>query len=142
MTGYVLVCGCTGQAIAYLDDDRAAGGRLTVRSVRGSQQTVIAARPTIEGMPPIELLPHEVIAKEWAEHDVSETLWDDGHFNWAIHCKHCGKNPQMSDATFATVADELAEALDTLAAVPDVDGTTRYLIPFGVLCSRLARFIE
>jgi hypothetical protein len=140
MIKYLVVCSCSGHIdpVAYINDDRAAGGHLTAWSVRsGDTQTVTAPR-TIDGEPLPQPLVFKTIAKEWEAHNVSTTVWEGGNFTWAIRCAKCAKNAVMSDVTFATIADALAKTLGTRAVVPDADGELCYLIPLNVLCSRLS----
>jgi hypothetical protein len=132
---YVVVCACTGRVepIAYLEDDRESGGRLTVRPGGDSTaQLIIGAIPTIDGEPALGPLPAGTIETGWKECSVSETAWDSGRFTWVIRCNQCRKQVQMSDVNYSAIADALATNLDVLARCDE-----GYLIPLGVLLHHL-----
>ncbi len=119
---YVVVCACTGhiEALAYLDDDRAAGGALTVTAPQGAGQIVIGYQ-TRPGFPPPG---HGTVARTWANSTVSKTVWadtgdyaDTGRSQWTIRCPGCPNQAEMRAETLALLADELATELDKLPAV-------------------------
>jgi len=136
---YAIIC-CAAEPvapIAYLDDARASGGRLSVQpQASGDAQVVFATGPAFESDPP-PVVPYAASAKSWRSTTVSETLWADGHTSWVIRCLRCGRQAQLSDGTAAVIADELAANRAALACVPHGD-TECYLLPFGVLLRRLA----
>jgi hypothetical protein len=113
-TKYVVVC-CTGHPLAYLDDDRAVGGELTVTAPPGAGQIVIGYQ-TRQGFPPPV---HGTVARTWANSNVSQTVWadtgdyaDTGRSQWTIRCNGCSKQAEMRAETLVVVADELAAELE------------------------------
>jgi hypothetical protein len=165
---YAVIC-CSGTPLAYLDDNRAAGGQLTVIAPAGTGQLVVGyqARP---GLP---VPGHGTVAHTWQAATVSQTVWaDDGDYvdagrtQWTIRCPGCPNQAEMRADTLALIADELAVALDRLPAVmcpdpaappadtwevgndwatpaevtiPSTGWRPRHLIPLGVLLLRLSR---
>jgi len=140
---YVVACACTGQVqpLAWLDDDRAVGGELTVRAAHGSAQVIFGHRVTDELPAP----DHQAVATAWTDNLVSETYWDSGRLNWTIVCVGCRKQAQLSEKSLADIADELAGGRDAMPAVPTPDPDDpsvieqRHMIQLGALCRRLAR---
>jgi hypothetical protein len=169
---YVVVCACTGhiEALAYLDDDRPAGGALTVTAPQGAAQIVIGYQSR-EGSPPPG---HGTVARTWANSTLSKTVWadtgdyaDTGRSQWTIRCNGCSEQAEMRAETLAVIADELAAELEQWPAVmcpdppeparqtwdagqdwatpsdenvPSTGWRPRHPIPFGVLSRRLSRF--
>ncbi|WP_322860104.1 hypothetical protein U8D42_12785 [Mycobacterium europaeum] len=138
---YVVVCTCTGEAepLAWVDDERPAGGQVTVRSAPNAGQVIIGNRM----MDDLPAPTHETVAAAWADSTVSETHWDTGRSGWAINCPHCPDRAQLSDSTLSGIADELVTARDQLPYVPTPDPTDpsmieqRHFLPLGVLIRRL-----
>ena len=114
---YVVVC-CTGQPLAYIDDNRPIGGSLTVTAAPGASQIVIGYQFREEFPTP----DYGVVARTWANSNVSQTVWEDdgdyadsGRSSWTIRCDNPScrwKQAQMNQATYEAVADELATELD------------------------------
>ncbi len=111
---YAVIC-CTGAALAYLDDDRATGGGLTVTAPAGAGQIVVGYQAR-EGFSAPD---YGTVARTWAGATVSQTVWaddgdyvDDGRTQWTIRCPGCPNQAQLRADTLALIADELAAALD------------------------------
>jgi hypothetical protein len=121
---YVVVCACGGQAeaVAYIDDNRPIGGSITVSAPTPQNKQIISAsgyHPEIEDWRP----PEGYVARKWAEHNVSETVWnwDEMRTGWTIRCGRCRQQAQIPHAKLVDIADAMAANLkaDALVSAPD-----------------------
>lgn len=150
MIQYVVVCACTGhiEALAYLDDDRATGGALTVTAAPGATEQIVIGYQAREGF---TAPGHGAVAGTWPGATVTKTIWEDtgdyadaGRTQWTIHCHGCSRHPEMNTDTLTLIADELAAAPDELPEVmcPDPAASVevpRHILQLSVLLRRLSR---
>ncbi len=148
--GYVVVCACDGriEALAYIDDNRPAGGSITVSAPTPENKHIVSAtgyNPEVEDW----RAPDKFVTDKWAEHPVTETMWNDSRFGWTIRCERCGRQAQINEVKLTVIADEAAAhlAVDPDAPpvpTPGVDDPSaiehRHVIQFGAMLSRLSRF--
>ncbi|WP_149656561.1 hypothetical protein [Mycobacterium simiae] len=143
---YAVVC-CSGQVLAYLNDDRPVDGQIGVEGVdEQSKQTILAADVTGQNIdlrdgatsPDIgdRVIPYKFAASKWGNCSLTETRWPDWHVSWTINCDRCSKRVEMRDKTLVIIADGLAAELDKWLF--DADGK-RYVLPLGVLNLKLTR---
>lgn len=118
---YVVVCACDGkiEPVAYIDDDRSAGGAVTVSGPADTDKKQIIFAPGYH--PEIESwrAPDGWVASKWAERNVSEILWDETQTRtgWIVRCDRCGEQQaQMSQSTLERIVDAID--LSQLASVP------------------------
>lgn len=115
---------CCDRPVAQLHDDR-PDGDVTIRGDPENSAFVIGTPVEIDGAQPYEM-PYQQVASGWAEYDVSQTVWPDGHITWIIRCHSCKKQAELSDTTLRRFADALA-------------GAEVSQIPLGVACMTLSR---
>lgn len=136
MTASIAVT-CCGRVLALIaDDDPGLFGRegeLTISSASdapGSTGIVIASPIEIDGVAPYEMTPGQVM-RTWFDPPapnlvVSQTFWLSGAVTWALRCRSCPTQAELSDGTLRKVADALRAA-----------GCDE--VPLGVLCRMLSR---
>lgn len=134
MGDYLIVCGCTGEvaAIAFLDDNRDSGGRVTFRPVSGASDAVLGAGvATARDQGAM----YRALVAGYADHAVSEAIWPRGT-SWVVRCPHCKRQAQIGDA--AALVDTLDTGEDWAVVPAGDDGRKRSVVPLGVLCRIIA----
>lgn len=152
---YVVSCFCAGAYVdvAIIDDDRPAGGHISIRGPRGYPPDrptfqMVAVNPPFrfQNRPDLNarienLIPYANAAaeKKQSDYEVTQTIWKDGHQSWAIRCMKCKNQVQLSQGTLLAVMDALLAARAALESRLTVDPGTaakrnmRHVVPLGVL---------
>ncbi len=133
---YVVVCACTGELrpLALLDDDRAAGGPVTLRPAQTATKQMFIGTTLLDGSSA-----HDHIARQWATKEFSQN-----GSGWTIRCGYCGPDQaQINQRTLPRIVDRLAAMLaatpDEFPRVPVSDHERRHIVRLGVLVRALAR---
>lgn len=132
---YVVVCNyCANWTpVALIDDARPVGGALTIRGP-GPDDTA-RQFAVADGDRHGDL--YRKATASWANYNVIETEWGDGHSTWIIRCRDCRKQAQFRDEQVDAIADHLAAARDQLS--PAANMPTRREFPLGVLIRLVTR---
>jgi hypothetical protein len=141
MIKYVVVC--DNNPLAYVDDNRSAGGGLSISAPPGGASQIVIGYRHREGF---SRPTHDAVAGTWGESTLSRTVWaDDGDYadtgrtQWTVRCGGCGYQAEINQDNLASLADLLAAALVELdKANPPILG--RHVIPLRTLCLMVTRF--
>jgi hypothetical protein len=119
---YVVGCGCRGalEPIAYIDDKRPIGGRVTVTAPTPEEKQIISA---VSHHPEIEdwRVPDTWVASKWGACKVTEIMWagrEDAVIGWTVRCHNCSRQVQINQANLEAIADTMAANLNPDALMP------------------------